>query len=165
MKCTYSNTLCHVDLEYIWLWGSISKTLVVVALFMHLQERDALRKCPLEMKHTYPNTLSHVVSENIYGYGIYLQNPSNGCSFFMHLQERDALGKRPLEMKYTYPNTLSHVVSEYIWLWGSISKILGVVACFLSGLSWGAARVPAHLPARAGFFKVKNPGGFFEGFQ
>ena len=131
MKCTYSNTLCHVDLEYIWLWGSISKTLVVVALFMHLQERDALRKCPLEMKHTYPNTLSHVVSENIYGYGIYLQNPSNGCSFFMHLQERDALGKRPLEMKYTYPNTLSHVVSEYIWLWGSISKILGVVACFL----------------------------------
>ena len=31
---------------------------------------------------------------------------------------------------YTYPNSLGHAVSEYIWLWGSISKINGVVAYF-----------------------------------
>ena len=47
----------------------------------------------------------------------------------MHLQKGDALGRRPLEMKFTYPDTLGHVVSEYIWLWQSISKTLGVVAC------------------------------------
>ena len=29
-------------------------------------------------------------------------------------------------MKYTYPSTLGNVISEYIWLWGSISKTLGV---------------------------------------
>ena len=33
--------------------------------FMHLQEGDALERRPLEMKHTYPSTLSHVVSEYI----------------------------------------------------------------------------------------------------
>ena len=33
-------------------------------------------------------------------------------------------------MKYTYPDIMGHAVSEYIWLWGFISKILGVVAFF-----------------------------------
>ena len=33
-------------------------------------------------------------------------------------------------MKYTFSSSLRHVVSEYIWLWQSISKTLGVVACF-----------------------------------
>ena len=35
-------------------------------LFMHLQEGNALRRRPLEMKYTYPSNLSHVVSEYIW---------------------------------------------------------------------------------------------------
>ena len=42
-------------------------------------------------------------------------------------------------MKYTYPSKLGHVVSEYIWLWGSISKTLGVVACIFLHLQEGDA--------------------------
>ena len=42
----------------------------------------------------------------------------------------------PFEMKYTFPNTLSLVVSEYMWLWGSISKTLGVVAIIFLYLQW-----------------------------
>ena len=34
--------------------------------FMHLQEGDALRRRPLEMRYTYPSNLSHVVSEYIW---------------------------------------------------------------------------------------------------
>ena len=43
MKYTFPNTLSHVVSEYIWFWGSIFKTLGVVAcLFLQLQEGDAL---------------------------------------------------------------------------------------------------------------------------
>ena len=67
--------------------------------------------------------------------GVYIQNPRR----MKHLQEGDALGRSPMEMKYTYPSTPSHVVSENIWLWGSISKALGVVACFFLHLQEGDA--------------------------
>ena len=84
------------------------------SFFMHLQERDALERRPLEMKHTNSSTLSHVVSEYYKVMEVYLLNPRSGCLFFMHLQEGDALERHPLEMKYTYPSTLDHVVSEYV---------------------------------------------------
>ena len=45
MKYTYPSTLGHVVSEYIWLWGSIAKSLGVVScMFLHHQEGDALWK-------------------------------------------------------------------------------------------------------------------------
>ena len=65
--------------------------------------------------------------------GVYLQSPRSGSLFCLALSG----GRHPLEMNYTYPSTLGHVVSEYIWLCGSISKTLGVVACFFPAPSGG----------------------------
>ena len=67
--------------------------------------------------------------------GFYLQNPVSGCLFC----PAPSGGRRPLELKYAYPSTLGDVVSEYIWLWESISKTLGVVACFVLHLQEGDA--------------------------
>ena len=66
---------------------------------------------------------------------IYLQNPRSGCLLF----PTPSGGRRPLEMKYTYPSALVHLLSEFMWLWGSISKPLGVVAFFFLHLQEGDA--------------------------
>ena len=91
-------------------------------------------RLPLKMKYTYPSTLGDIV-QNIYGYGVYPQNPRSGCLLFL----APSGGRHPLEIKCTYPSTLDHVVSECIWLWGSISKTLGVVACIFLHLQEGYA--------------------------
>ena len=74
----------------------------------------------MEMKYSYPSTLGHVVSEYIWLWGVYLQNPRSGGLHF----PAPSGGRCPLEMKYTYPSTLGHVVSEYIWLGGLSPKPL-----------------------------------------
>ena len=49
--------------------------------------------------------------QNIYGYGVSLQNPRIRCLLLL----APSGGGCPFEMKYTYPSTLGHVVSEYVW--------------------------------------------------
>ena len=104
IKYTYPSTLGYVVSEYIWLWGSISKTLGMVAcFFLHLQEGDALWKLNILIK--VPWVMYMVL-------WVYLQNPLNGRLLFPALSG----GRRPLEIKYTFPSTLGHLVSEYMWL-------------------------------------------------
>ena len=107
MKYTFSITLGHVLSEYIWLWGSISKSPGVVACFsLHLQERDAPWKSNILVLVPWV-----MYFQNIYGYGVYLQSPRKGCLLF----PAPSGGRCPLEMKHTYPDTLGHVLSKYIW--------------------------------------------------
>ena len=73
--------------------------------------------------------------QNIYAYGGQSPKPMEWLLVF-HVSSG---GRRPLEMKDTYPSTLGDVPSEYIWLTGSISKTLGVVACFYMPLQEGDA--------------------------
>ena len=85
------------------------------------------------MKYTYPSTLDDVVLEYIYGHGGLSPKPEEWwLAFSCTFGRETSFGN-----EYTYPSTLSDVVSEYIRLWGSISKTLGVVACFFLYLQEG----------------------------
>ena len=70
-------------------------------------------RSPLEIKHAYPNTPCHVVSEYIWlGWSIsktHILVVCFSCTF-----RSTVGGKHPLEMKYPYPRNFCHVVSEYM---------------------------------------------------
>ena len=85
----------------------------------------SVERRPFVLKYTSPNTLSHVVSEYIWLWGLSTK-PYEWLLAFSWTFRREM----PLEMKYTYLNTLGHIVSEYTWLWEPINKTLGEVACF-----------------------------------
>ena len=130
IKYTYSNTLSRVVSEYIWFLGPISKTLGVVACFFYTFSSTFRRETPFENEiyiAKYPGLCSFRVYMVL---GVYLQNPRSGCLIFPIALVAPSGGRCPLEMKYTFLSTLHHVGSEYIWLLGSVSKTLGVVACF-----------------------------------
>ena len=56
IRCTYSSSLGHVVSEYIWLWGSIMKTLGIIFFSAPSGGRR-----PLEIKHSFPSSLGHAV--------------------------------------------------------------------------------------------------------
>ena len=61
---------------------------------------------------------------------VYLQNLRSNCLLFPAPSGALSGGRHPLGKKHAFPSTLCHVVSEHIWLGWSISKTLGLVACF-----------------------------------
>ena len=109
MKHTYPSTLSRGVSEYIWFWGSISKTQGAVACFFfapsggrcpldmkynsHIFPSPSGGRCLLEMKYTYPSTLGHVVSEYIWLLGYISKITGAVACFLLHLQEGDALWK------------------------------------------------------------------------
>ena len=132
MRNIYLSALCHVVSDYIRLEWSISIALGLIVFSLHLQEGGTLWKFSMPIQ--VPRATQF---KNIYGqHGL---SPKSvewllGFSYTFRREEpfggKIIGGGRPLEIKCSFPSTLGHVDSKYMWLWGSISKTLGLVACF-----------------------------------
>ena len=91
-------------------------------------------KRPLEMKYTYPNTLSHAVSEYIQLWGL-SPKPQEWLLVFSCTFWREMPSGNEIYLSQ-YPGSCSFRIYRVM---GSISKTLEVVACFFRLLQEGDA--------------------------